>query len=110
MAKKTLEEYKVEFKKHFPPNPGAKWDYAKAIVHVLQPYIIDHADTVFESAQYAQVKENEKGVQKADALKAIKDAVSKSPLIANSENTIWAAEAVMIKALIDIGSDLTFQY
>ena len=106
MAKKTLEEYKAEFKKHFPPNPSAKWDYAKAIVHVLQPYIIDHADTVFESAQYAQVKENEKGVQKADAPKAIKDAVSKSPLIANSENTIWAAEAVMIKALIDLGSDL----
>jgi len=106
MAKKTLEEYKAEFKKYFPPNPLEKWDYAGAITHVLRPYIIDHADTVFESSQYAQVKENEKGVQKADASKAIKDAISKSPLIANSENTIWAAEAVMIKALIDLGSDL----
>ena len=106
MAKKTLEEYKAEFKKYFPPNPLEKWDYAGAITHVLRPYIIDHADTVFESAQYAQIKENEKGVQKADASKAIKDAISKSPLIANSENTIWAAEAVMIKALIDLGSDL----
>ena len=100
---KTVQDYQKEFKKYFPSAHNEPWNYAGAFTHVLKPYIIEHAEDIFEKSQYSQVLANEKGYTDPHTRIKLSQAIEISQG-GTANNTLWAVETVIIKAFLDLAS------
>ena len=92
---KTKEEYRKEFLNQFQE---FTWSPAVAI-DIASRYVIDHAEDTFKAADYSTVLEKEAGRN----FSFLDDFLRKKAEPGDVPNTIWAAEAVLLTAMENLG-------
>ena len=95
---KTKEEYRKEFLNQFQES---NWRPTVAI-DIASRYVIDHAEDTFKAADYSTVLEAEARSLPAN-FSLLDDYLRKKAEPADVPNTIWAAEAVLLTAMENLG-------